>query len=173
MAAVDLKLYQIGTFAAGNRLLGEDQQSVQAGADRANSITSGHRACQGCGEALGARFVLDAAQGMTVHAVVELVRAAASAEGATISHSLVRMLTKLATHASGDPSARSRAADGAISADQPGMSSSGVSQSTPAAGPKLRTCQTVCRRAKVSVGIPGSRIDGSVRKVTSRCQTSR
>ena len=61
MAAVDLKLYQIGTFAAGNRLLGEDQQSVQAGADRANSITSGHRACQGCGEALGARFVLDAA----------------------------------------------------------------------------------------------------------------
>jgi pyruvate ferredoxin oxidoreductase beta subunit len=61
MAAVDLKLYQIGTFAAGNRLLGEDQQSVQAGSDRANSITSGHRACQGCGEALGARFVLDAA----------------------------------------------------------------------------------------------------------------
>jgi hypothetical protein len=60
------------------------------------------------------RFVLDAAQGMTVHAVVELVRAAASAEGATISHSLVRMLTKLATHASGDPSARSRAADGAF-----------------------------------------------------------
>ena len=58
---VDLKLYQVGTFAAGNRLLGEDQRSVQAGPDRANSITSGHRACQGCGEALGARFVLDAA----------------------------------------------------------------------------------------------------------------
>ena len=60
------------------------------------------------------RFVLDAAQGMTVHAVVELVRAAASAEGYTISHSLVRMLTKLATHASADPSARGRAADGAF-----------------------------------------------------------
>ena len=60
------------------------------------------------------RFVLDAAQGMTVHAVVELVQAAASAEGHTISHSLVRMLTKLATHASADPSARGRAADGAF-----------------------------------------------------------
>ena len=57
------------------------------------------------------RFVLDAAQGMTVHAVVELVRAAASAEGFSISHSLVRMLTKLATHAASDMSARSRAAD--------------------------------------------------------------
>ena len=60
------------------------------------------------------RFVLDAAQGMTVQAVVELVQAAASAEGHTISHSLVRMLTKLATHASGDLSERSRAADGAF-----------------------------------------------------------
>jgi pyruvate ferredoxin oxidoreductase beta subunit len=28
---------------------------------RANAITSGHRACQGCGEALGARYALDAA----------------------------------------------------------------------------------------------------------------
>jgi pyruvate ferredoxin oxidoreductase beta subunit len=62
---VDLKLYQVGTFAAGNRLLDEDQRSVQAGTDRANSITSGHRACQGCGEALGARFVLDAAMRAT------------------------------------------------------------------------------------------------------------
>ena len=60
------------------------------------------------------RFVLDAAQGMNVDAVVELVQAAASAEGQTISHSLVRMLTKLATHAAGDVTARSRAADGAF-----------------------------------------------------------
>jgi hypothetical protein len=60
------------------------------------------------------RFVLDAAQGMTVDAVVELVQAAATAEGQTISHSLVRMLTKLASHAASDGSARSRAADGAF-----------------------------------------------------------
>jgi hypothetical protein len=60
------------------------------------------------------RFVLDASQGMTVGAVVELVQAAASAEGQTISHSLMRMLTKLATHASADQGVRSRAADGAL-----------------------------------------------------------
>ena len=60
------------------------------------------------------RFVLDAAQGVTVDAVVELVQAAATAEGQTISHSLVRMLTKLASHAASDASARSRAADGAF-----------------------------------------------------------
>ena len=54
-------LYQIGTFAAGNRLLDPDQRSVQSDQDRTNAITSGHRACRGCGEALAARVVLDAA----------------------------------------------------------------------------------------------------------------
>jgi pyruvate ferredoxin oxidoreductase beta subunit len=29
--------------------------------DRSNSLDSGHRACQGCGEALGARYAIDAA----------------------------------------------------------------------------------------------------------------
>ncbi|WP_405577292.1 hypothetical protein [Streptomyces sp. NBC_01092] len=37
-------------------------QTDQADPDRANALTSGHRACQGGGEALGARNVLDAAQ---------------------------------------------------------------------------------------------------------------
>ena len=45
------------------------------------------------------RFMLDAAQGMAVDAVIELVRAAAETSQQTISHSLVRLLTKLATHA--------------------------------------------------------------------------
>ena len=58
-------LYQIGTFAAGNRLLEEDQRTVQSSRERTNSITSGHRACRGCGEALAARVVLDAAQRVT------------------------------------------------------------------------------------------------------------
>lgn len=60
------------------------------------------------------RFVLDAAQGMSVDAVVELVQAAAAAEGQTISRSLVRMLTKLASHASEGDSMRGHAADGAL-----------------------------------------------------------
>ncbi len=56
-----LKFYQTGTFTVGNRLLDEEQRSVQATTERANAITSGHRACQGCGEALGARYAVDTA----------------------------------------------------------------------------------------------------------------
>jgi pyruvate ferredoxin oxidoreductase beta subunit len=56
-----LKFYQKGTFTVGNRLVGEDERSVQASQDRSNALTCGHRACQGCGEALGARYAIDAA----------------------------------------------------------------------------------------------------------------
>ena len=60
-----VKFYQTGTFTVGNRLMDEDARSVQASIDRSNAITSGHRACQGCGEALGARYALDAAMRAT------------------------------------------------------------------------------------------------------------
>jgi pyruvate ferredoxin oxidoreductase beta subunit len=60
-----VKFFQVGSFAVGNRLLDEDERSVQASSERFNSLTSGHRACQGCGEALGARYVLDSAMRAT------------------------------------------------------------------------------------------------------------
>ena len=56
-----VKFYQKGTLTVGNRLIGEAGRSVQASLDRSNSLTCGHRACQGCGEALGARYAIDAA----------------------------------------------------------------------------------------------------------------
>jgi pyruvate ferredoxin oxidoreductase beta subunit len=56
-----VKFYQTGTFTVGNRLLDDRQRTVQANVERANSLDSGHRACQGCGEALGARYAVDAA----------------------------------------------------------------------------------------------------------------
>jgi pyruvate ferredoxin oxidoreductase beta subunit len=56
-----VKFYRTGTFTVGNRLLDDTQRSVQASTDRSNSLDSGHRACQGCGEALGARYAVDAA----------------------------------------------------------------------------------------------------------------
>ena len=65
MPAQKIKLYQVGSFAVGNRLLDAEQRTVQARTERSNSLTSGHRACQGCGEALGARYVLDAAMRAT------------------------------------------------------------------------------------------------------------
>ena len=52
---------QTGSLVVGNRLLDARERSVQADPTRANALTAGHRACQGCGEALGARYVLDAA----------------------------------------------------------------------------------------------------------------
>jgi pyruvate ferredoxin oxidoreductase beta subunit len=56
-----LRFYQVGSFAVGNRLLDPDQRTVQSDPERTNALTMGHRACQGCGEALGARYALDAA----------------------------------------------------------------------------------------------------------------
>lgn len=56
-----IKFYQTGTFTVGNRLLDPGQRSVQADMARTNALNSGHRACQGCGEALGARYAIDAA----------------------------------------------------------------------------------------------------------------
>jgi pyruvate ferredoxin oxidoreductase beta subunit len=60
-----IKGYQTGTFVVGNRLLDPEQRSTQARTERSNTLTSGHRACQGCGEALGARYALDAAMRAT------------------------------------------------------------------------------------------------------------
>src|SRR6476619_2754576 len=56
-----VKYYQSGSFVVGNRLLEPDERTVQSDRERSNTLTSGHRACQGCGEALGARYALDAA----------------------------------------------------------------------------------------------------------------
>jgi pyruvate ferredoxin oxidoreductase beta subunit len=60
-----VKFYQTGTFTVGNRLLAAEERSVQANMRRTNSLNSGHRACQGCGEALGARYAIDAAMEAT------------------------------------------------------------------------------------------------------------
>jgi pyruvate ferredoxin oxidoreductase beta subunit len=65
MAEQKVKFYQTGTFTIGNRLLQPDMRSGQSDIVRYNSLNSGHRACQGCGEALGARYTVDAAMRAT------------------------------------------------------------------------------------------------------------
>jgi hypothetical protein len=61
------------------------------------------------------RFVLDAAQGMTVEAVVDLVKAAAEAEEREVSNAFIRMLSKLSVHARKDEETSRRAlAEGAL-----------------------------------------------------------
>ena len=69
-AVQTVKFYQTGTFTVGNRLLAEDERSVQANMQRTNSLNSGHRACQGCGEALGARYAIDAAMRATQNQLI-------------------------------------------------------------------------------------------------------
>ena len=65
MSETRVHFYQVGSFAVGNRLLSAGERTVQSDRRRTNSIDSGHRACQGCGEALGARYALDAAMRVT------------------------------------------------------------------------------------------------------------
>jgi pyruvate ferredoxin oxidoreductase beta subunit len=69
MSVPVIKFYQTGTFTIGNRLL-DEERSVQSDQLRPNVLTSGHRACQGCGEALGARYALDAAMRATKDQII-------------------------------------------------------------------------------------------------------
>ena len=61
-----IKFYQVGTLR-GRQPAARPRAALGAGrrAERSNTLTSGHRACQGCGEALGARYALDAAMRAT------------------------------------------------------------------------------------------------------------
>jgi pyruvate ferredoxin oxidoreductase beta subunit len=54
----------MSNITIGNRL-SEDGRAIQSSFKRHNSLTSGHRACQGCGEALAARCAIDAAYNFT------------------------------------------------------------------------------------------------------------
>lgn len=65
-----INFYQTGTFTVGNRLLDPSLRTVQSTHERNNSLTCGHRACQGCGEALGARYAIDAAMRATDHQLI-------------------------------------------------------------------------------------------------------
>lgn len=70
MTAQDVKFYQVGSRAIGNRLLDPVLRTEQADPNRHNALTSGHRACQGCGEALAARYVVDTAYAATAGRLV-------------------------------------------------------------------------------------------------------
>ncbi len=60
------------------------------------------------------QFLLDTSQALAVDSVVKIVKAAAAAKEQTISHSLTRLLTKLAIHAERGPGAIPAHADSAL-----------------------------------------------------------
>src|ERR1019366_3214311 len=61
MTTQPIHFYQVGSFAVGNRLLDDDGRTVQSDPNRTNAFDSAHRGGQGCGQALGARYPIDAA----------------------------------------------------------------------------------------------------------------
>jgi hypothetical protein len=60
------------------------------------------------------KFALDATHGLAVDAVLDVVRAMADASHQSVSHSMVRMLSKLAVHAEQGPEVARLQADGAL-----------------------------------------------------------
>ena len=52
-AEQQIKFFQVGSFAAGNRLLDPEQRTVRSRTKRSNTLTSGHRACQGAARPSG------------------------------------------------------------------------------------------------------------------------
>lgn len=64
-----------------------------------NPDTLRHLVHMGGNAAQRGAFLHDATQGMAAEAVIRIVKAAADAGGQTISHGLIRMLSKLAVHA--------------------------------------------------------------------------
>ncbi|GMV07434.1 MAG: hypothetical protein AMXMBFR53_37090 [Gemmatimonadota bacterium] len=60
------------------------------------------------------QFLLDANQGLAVDSVMKILRASAEAEGQSISHSMTRMLSKLAFHAEQASGSQSLQADTAL-----------------------------------------------------------
>jgi hypothetical protein len=134
------------------------------------------------------RFVLDAAQGMTVEAVVDLVKAAAEAEQRQVSNSFIRMLSKLALHARKNEEGNRRAlAEGALrdqvsrllgqwSDNDPNptsyrMALEHVSRTAPSeasiAIPNFCEPERLVKMA-VEVGVGGAKVDVAVEKLASQ-----
>lgn len=102
------------------------------------------------------QFVLNAASGMAVDAVVEILKAAADASGQTISHGLVRMLSKLAEHAGLGHEAVRPLADGALR-EQVRQLLSGWHLEDPNPGEYGRVLQHVATRARSRTTAPAVR----------------
>jgi hypothetical protein len=101
------------------------------------------------------RFVLDASYGLATEAVIQIVEAAATASSQTLSHALVRLLSKLALHADQEASPVSAAADTALR-DQVRLLIAGWELPDPNPGMYTRAMDAIARTATGTVGIlPG------------------
>ncbi len=101
------------------------------------------------------RFVLDASYGFATEAVIRVVEAAAGASEQTLSHALVRLLSKLALHAGQQASPVRTAADAALR-DQVRLLVAGWGLPDPNPGLYTRALDGLARREAGPVGVlPG------------------
>jgi hypothetical protein len=96
-------------------------------------------------------FVINAASGMAVDAVIDILKAAAEASGQTISHGLTRMLSKLAAHAELGHEQVRPLADGALR-EQVGRLLSGWELADPNPDAYSRVLQHIAHSAPVADG---------------------
>jgi hypothetical protein len=94
------------------------------------------------------RFVLDANESLSVDAVVKVLRSAASASGETVSTSMTRLLSKLATHADEGPS-RLRMQAGSALHDNVERLLDGWALEDPNPDEYTRTLDTIARAAPI------------------------
>ena len=96
-------------------------------------------------------FVMNAASGMAVDAVIDILKAAAEASGQTISHGLARMLSKLAAHAELGQEQVRPLADGALR-EQVGRLLSGWELADPNPDAYSQVLQQIAHAAPVADG---------------------
>lgn len=105
----------------------------------------------------GTEFLLNASQGLTVEAVVALVRSAAESRGQGISHSLLRLFEKFASHTTSNDAARKRQADPALR-EQVASLLSGWSLPDPNPNPYAQALNRMATKGRVFVGMSDRRV---------------
>jgi hypothetical protein len=105
--AEQLKAGQLPESAALRRRVSSLISSLESGTLR-------HLLDMGGDSAQRQQFLLNAAEGLAADAVVDLVQAAAATSRQTVSHSLLRMLQKLARHAEAGQGRRQATADASV-----------------------------------------------------------
>lgn len=138
------------------------------------------------------QFVLNASDGLAVDAVIDLFRAAGHAEQETVSHSMLRMLRKLAQHAQSVSPRRRVLADQSVreqvaelvqgwSLNDPNpdgyrVALQRIASSGPGAPGSDLTCAAEPERilqVALELGVTGAAVDGAVRRLVDRGELSR
>jgi hypothetical protein len=105
----------------------------------------------------GTEFLLNASQGLALDAVVALVRAAAESRQQGISHSLLRLFEKFASHTNSNNGGRKRHADPALR-EQVASLLAGWSLQDPNPAPYAQALNRMATKGRVFLGVSDRRV---------------